>query len=155
MKEDEKVIWLDEGSPHDELAMAIYTELNLQRYKEYLPYALSLLRLQTLRKTVNGIELNFELSGNRVEITYRLPDGQEFKKVEKLDLRPLLIENQVDQQLLLLITEAETNALLYEAGKEFQFYIQPAVGYSQPQTGTSKLRQKLDQLRYKLRNKIK
>ena len=153
MEEDEEIIWLEDDSPHDQLAMAIYSELHFQRYSEYISFAQKLLDDGILEKFVNGIKLIFEIKNRKLNTSYCLPDGQEFQSSKEINWRPLILENQVDQQLLLLITEAETNALLYEPGKEFQLYCLPAVGFAKPVENN--IRYTIDLIRWKFRDKFR
>ena len=67
---EEEIIWLDENSPHDPLAEAIYSELHFQRYKEYLKLGKKLRKSKHLELFANEIQIRFELDGRFLKIEY-------------------------------------------------------------------------------------
>jgi hypothetical protein len=148
---NEEIIWLDDESPYDPLAQAIYSELNLQRYKEYLPLSVKLKEEKSLEVVSNKVKISFKLNKAILDINYLLPDGQLIVDKAEINPKPLLIENSVEEQLLLLITKAETNALLYEKGGDFKLYEQPAVGFFIDTSAIPSWRYKIDELRLRLR----
>ena len=129
---EEEIIWLDENSPHDPLAEAIYSELHFQRYKEYLKLGKKLRKSKHLELFANEIQIRFELDGKFLKIEYFLTNNRIYRDFADINLKPKYLENTVDEQLLLQIAEAETNALLYKTDGEFILYNQPAVGFFKP-----------------------
>ena len=154
MNEDEEIIWLAEDSPHDPLAVAIYSELHFERYSEYFELGSKLQRQKYLQLTSNGVQISFGLNGKFLKIEYSLPDDQVIGDRAKINLKPLVLQNSVEQQLLLKIAEAETNALLFKPGVEFKLYNQPAIGFFVDVESIPKLRYKIDNLKMSFRSKI-
>ena len=155
MQENEEIVWTEEYSTHDQLAMAIYSELHFQRYDEYFIYASELKRNQSLIRKVNGVEISFKIINQKIRIEYLLPDGTLMQDVADINWNPLTLENRVEEQMLLAIAEAETNALLFEPGKEFKFYDQPAIGFYQPVTSEKKFRNLIDSIRLRIRTRFR
>lgn len=154
MNEDEEIIWLAEDSPHDPLAVAIYSELHFERYSEYFALGSKLQRQKYLQLTSNGVQISFGLKGKVLKIEYMLPDGQVIVDRAKINLKPLVLQNSVEQQLLLKIAEAETNALLFQPSAEFKLYNQPAIGFFVDVASIPRLRYKIDTFRMNFRLKI-
>lgn len=138
MAEDE-VIWLKDESPHDPLAEAIYTELHFERYNEYIKLGAQLKKLKRLEVSSNQIQINFELTGQVLKIEYLLPGGESVRDFADINLRPKPLQNSVEQQLLLQIAQAETNALMYTPVTHFKLYIQPAIGFGKQLTFLGKI----------------
>jgi hypothetical protein len=153
--DDEELIWIDEDSPHDPIANAIFDELHFKNYKKYLKLGLELKEKSELIRNVNEIEIAFLVEKNKIVISYQLPDKSVIKDVAQINWKPLEFENRIEEQLLLIITEAETNALLYKKDNEFKLYNFPAVGFYQPVKNQNGLKYKIYSLLANLRFRFK
>ena len=155
MAEDEELIWIDEDSPHDPIANAIFDELHFKNYKKYLKLGLELKEKSELIRNVNEIVISFLVEKNKIVISYQLPDKSVIKDEAQINWKPLAFENRIEEQLLLIITEAETNALLYKKDNEFKLYNFPAVGFYQPVKNQNALKYKIYTWRANLRFRFK
>jgi hypothetical protein len=151
MHENEEVKWDEENLPHNPLANAIFEELHFHRYDEYLGYAEELKKNQFIRRLINGINITFKINKCKVHISYLLPDGNIIEDIQPIDWKPLVFDNRVEEQLLLAIAEAETNALLFKKDNEFKLYNFPAVGFYQPVKNQNALKYKIYSLRARLK----
>ena len=88
-------------------------------------------------------------------ISYQLPDNSVINDEAQIDWKPLTFDNRIEEQLLLIIAEAETNALLFKKDNEFKLYNFPAVGFYQPVNNQNMLKYKIYSLRANLRNRFK
>lgn len=155
MHEYEEVKWDEENLPHNPLANAIFEELHFHRYGEYLGYAGELKKNQFIRRLVNGIDITFKVNKRKVHISYLLSDGNIVEDFQTINWNPLVFDNRVEEQLLLAIAEAETNALLYKKDNEFKLYNFPAVGFFQPVKNQNALKYKIYSWRANLRFRFK
>lgn len=136
---EEEIVWLEDKSPVDPLADAIYGELHFQRYGEYLKLGTKLRKLKRLDMVCNEINIDFELDGKVLKIEYLLPNNDIYRDFKDINLKPGAYENTVEEQLLLGITQAETNALLYIPGSQFKLYPQASIGFGKQLTFLGKL----------------
>lgn len=155
MDDNEELVWIEEDSPHDPIANAIFNELHFEKYDEYLKYGIELKEKSKLIRNVNGIDILFLIAKKKIEISYQLPDQSVIKDEARIDWKPLAFDNRVEEQLLLIIAEAETNALLYKKGNEFKLYNFPAVGFYQPVKNQNMLKYKIYSLLTNLRFRFK
>lgn len=155
MAGDEELIWIDEDSPHDPIANAIFDELHFKNYKKYLKLGLKLKEKSELIRNVNEIEISFLVEKKKILISYQLPDKSVIKDEAQINWKPLAFDNRIEEQLLLIITEAETNALLYKKDNGFKLCNFPAVGFYQPLKKQNALKYKIYSLRAKLSFRFK
>ena len=151
MQENDEFKWDEENSPHNPLANTIFEELHFHRYDEYFGYAEELKKNQFIRRLINGIDIAFKINKHKVHISYLLPDGNIIEDIQPIDWKPLVFDNRVEEQLLLVIAEAETNALLYNKDNELKLYNFPAVGFYQPEKNQNDLKYKIYSLRARLK----
>ena len=155
MSGNEELVWIEEDSPHDPIANAIFNELHFEKYDEYLKLGTELNEKSELIRTVNGIDIFFLIKKEKIEISYQLSDQTVIKDEARIDWKPLAFDNRVEEQLLLIIAEAETNALLYKKGNEFKLYDFPAVGFYQPVKNQNVLKYKIYSLLANIRFRFK
>ena len=155
MAGNEEIVWIEEDSPHDPIANAIFNELHFEKYDEYLKLGVELIEKSKLIRNVNGIDIIFLVAKKRIMISYQLPDKSVIKDEARINWKPLAFDNRVEEQLLLIIAEAETNALLYKKGSEFKLYNFPAVGFYQPVKNQSVFKYKIYSLLTNLRFRFK
>ena len=155
MDDKEEIVWIEEDSPHDPIANAIFNELHFEKYDEYLKYGIELKEKSTLIRNVNGIDIIFLIAKKKIMISYQLPDNSVINDEAQIDWKPLTFDNRIEEQLLLIIAEAETNALLFKKDNEFKLYNFPAVGFYQPVNNQNMLKYKIYSLRANLRNRFK
>lgn len=155
MDDKEEFVWVEEDSPHDSTANAIFNELHFEKYHEYLKYGIELKEKSTLIRNVNGIDIIFLIAKKKIMISYQLPDNSVINDEAQIDWKPLTFDNRIEEQLLLIIAEAETNALLFKKDNEFKLYNFPAVGFYQPVNNQIMLKYKIYSLRANLRNRFK
>ena len=155
MDDNEELVWIDGDYPHDSTANAIFNELHFEKYHEYLKYGIELKEKSTLIRNVNGIDIIFLIAKKKIMISYQLPDNSVINDEAQIDWKPLTFDNRIEEQLLLIIAEAETNALLFKKDNEFKLYNFPAVGFYQPVNNQNMLKYKIYSLRANLRNRFK
>lgn len=155
MRDNEEVKWDEENSPHNPLANAIFDGLHFKNYKKYLKLGLELKEKSELIRNVNEIEISFLVEKKKILISYQLPDKSVIKDEAQINWKPLAFDNRIEEQLLLIITEAETNALLYKKDNGFKLYNFPAVGFYQPLKKQNALKYKIYSLRANLRFRFK
>ena len=116
----DKIDWDTDGSPHNPLAAAMFSEITWNHWDKLVEDVSELKKKKLVSKISNDIRITFSIKDNHVRTEYTLQNG---KKVVDIELyRSIRTNNEPDQELLLAIARAEINAQMAESADNFELH---------------------------------